>query len=285
MKNLKHVLTPALAALGLLMTSSPVAAQETSAFSFQYQREVSIDMCSWSDRPIGSSTCVTVDTSSSNPIACDAPSLPPPTTRDTFQLTASDPCPLDPYNGCPRQRWRWSDERMLSGFRSNELRCPTDPLKWGTGLYTAPLMTSKSGHVFMQVPAFFAHQTAKKVRVQAKLRPYSLRPWVPSNMPYQPMTAILALQQLNASNVWVDLATQVIHDVTEHTTTYYVYEAEAMVQPLSMVRLELRAGSVPTPVSNLDAEYYKNYHLELDIMDGRVILPECVVDQSTGTCF
>lgn len=28
-----------------------------------------------------------------------------------------------------------------------------------------------------------------------------------------------------------------------------------------------------------------NYHLELDIMDGRVILPECIPDHSTGTCL
>ncbi|RKH21793.1 hypothetical protein D7Y13_00255 [Corallococcus praedator] len=279
MKTLLQTFAPALVALGILSSSSPA-----NAFNFQYVREVSIDMCGWADRPI-TSTCVLVDASGSNAIACGAPSQPPPTTHPTFNLTASEPCPLDPYNGCPRQRWKWSDERMLSGFRSNEIRCPTNPAEWGTGIYTLPLMTSRSGHVFMQVPAFFAHQTAKKVRAQVKLRAYSLRPWEPWNLPYRPMTAILALQQLNALNQWVDIATQVVYDDPLHTTTYYVYEAEAMVLPFSMVRLELRAGSVPAPVSTNDFEYYKNYHLELDIMEGRLILPECIVDQSTGTCF
>lgn len=28
-----------------------------------------------------------------------------------------------------------------------------------------------------------------------------------------------------------------------------------------------------------------NYHLEFDIMDGRVILPECIPDHGTGTCL
>ncbi|WP_140793972.1 hypothetical protein [Myxococcus xanthus] len=49
--------------------------------------------------------------------------------------------------------------------------------------------------------------------------------------------------------------------------------------------LELRGGSSPASLSDKDTEYSMNYHLELDIMDGRVILPECIPDHSTGTCL
>lgn len=64
-----------------------------------------------------------------------------------------------------------------------------------------------------------------------------------------------------------------------------MYDAAALVAPFSMVRLELRGGSIPAPRSDKDTEYSMNYHLELDIMDGRVILPECIPDHSTGTCL
>lgn len=64
-----------------------------------------------------------------------------------------------------------------------------------------------------------------------------------------------------------------------------MYDAAALVAPFSMVRLELRGGSIPAPRSDKDTEYSMNYHLELDVMDGRVILLECIPDHGTGICL
>ncbi|WNZ63550.1 hypothetical protein QEG98_07460 [Myxococcus sp. MxC21-1] len=52
-----------------------------------------------------------------------------------------------------------------------------------------------------------------------------------------------------------------------------MHDAAALVAPFSMVRLELRGGSIPAPRSDKDTEYSMNYHL-----------PECIPDHSTGTC-
>lgn len=268
-----------------------IVSESFSALNTQYVKEVSLDACAWEDRPLNS-VCVSQNPADApstwnkaNAIACAAPTEPRPTTT-WFDLRASEPCPLDPYISCSTQRWNWSDGRTLSGQSWNELHCPTNPAEWGTSLYTVPLGTWRSGHVFLQVPALFVHQTAKTVRAQVKLLVRSSRPYEPSGMPYRPMSVILALQERGSNGQWVERATREIADSTQYPGEHSLYEVQATIQPFTEVRLELRAGVVPTPVTQTELQYYKNYRLELDLVDARLVLPDCIPDTNNpGQCL
>lgn len=264
---------------------APLGIKTSSSFdsNHQYIKEVSLNPCSWTDRPIGNSTCFTYKDGFTQKVPCDAPTHPIPIAA-FFNLTASTPCVIDPYVGCHRQKWHWSDGRMVGGHSYNELRCPTNPAHWGLH-FSLPLATHQSGDVFIQLPAFFVHLTPKVVRAQAKLRAYSSVPWEPFNMPPQPMTAILALQRRHENGAWLDVASMTIHTPTQYTPEHNLYEIEAMISPFTEIRLELRAGSVPAPISTKDNEYYRNYHLTVDVVSASLLLPECIPDEATGTCL
>ncbi|NMO20264.1 hypothetical protein HPC49_22695 [Pyxidicoccus fallax] len=249
-------------------------------------------MCSWVDRPI-STTCTAQNPQDfwstwirENAVPCEAPTAPPPSTY-WFDLSPTVACRYDGHNGCRMQQWKWPDGRYLSGWGESVLHCPSDPALWGQSLFTKPLLSTISGHVFLQVPGFLSHSQPKYVRGQVKMMLLSGRPYS-GNLPHVAMSATLALQSLGTDNVWRDIATKVIPaSAYSSGLDYELYEVESLVQPYTPVRVELRANTLP-PLRVSDENYiWENYRISADIVDARLILPDCIPDQSRppGYCL
>ncbi|MHA7628370.1 hypothetical protein [Corallococcus sp. M7] len=259
----------------------------------QYVKEVSLDMCNWADRPIASvcteqnPTDAPTSWNKTNALACQSPGANPPSTS-WFDYSPSEPCRIDGYTGCSSQKWRWDDGRMVSGWGGPEIHCPTDTAQLGTQLFTKPLTAFTPGHVFVQIPALFIHQTAKTVRVQAKMTVVSSRPYTPGGLPAKPMSALLVLQQNLGNGLWSDLAIQEItaKDDWGYIGPYVLYEAQATVAPFTEVRLQVRAGLMPPIIRSDERQWYENYRLIVDLVEARLILPDCIPDMSRpGECL
>ena len=286
------VLHLALVSLALGGLSNDARAAGLTAASSQYVQEISLDMCNWANRP-SQSICTAQhpdDAWSSwnrnHTVPCAGPTEAPPSTY-WFDLSPTVPAWFDFYNGRQTQQWLWPDGRYLSGWGESVIHCPSNPSLWGTGLFTKPLLTTQSGHVFLQVPGFLSHSQARYVRGQVKVLLYAQRP-VTVSLPGIDLSTTLALQTLGLDNVWRDVATRVLPAPGSHNGTggYTLFEIEALIQPYTPVRVELRANTLP-PLRGSDPDYvWDNYSLVADVIDARLIQPDCIPDQSRpGFCL
>lgn len=283
-----------LALLGLALGSLSLDAQAAglTPSSSQYVQEISLDMCNWANRP-SQSTCTAQNPNDSatswnraNAVPCASPTEAPPPTY-WFDLSPTVPAPYDGYTGRQTQQWHWPDGRYLSGWGWPVIHCPSNPAQWGTGLFTKPMATTQSGHVFLRVPGFLSHQQARYVRGQVKVYLYSQRPYGPPYLPGINMTATLALQTLGVDNVWRDAATKLLPAIDTYSGGgYEFFEIETLIQPYTPVRVELRANALP-PLRVADPDYvYGNYSMGADVVEARLILPDCIPDQSRpGFCL
>ncbi|RKH60893.1 hypothetical protein D7W81_24795 [Corallococcus aberystwythensis] len=249
-------------------------------------------MCNWANRP-SQSVCTAQHPNDSwsswdrtHTVPCAGPTASPPSTY-WFDLSPTVPAPLDGYNGRHTQQWNWPDGRYLSGWGQSVIHCPSNPSQWGTSLFTMPLLTAKSDHAFLRIPGFLSHSQARYVRGQVKVLLYAQRP-VTVSLPGIDMSATLALQTLGLDDVWRDVATRVLPAPGSHRGigVHEFFEIEALIQPYTPVRVELRANTLP-PLRVADADYiWENYNLVADIIDARLILPDCIPDQSRpGFCL
>ncbi len=280
-----------LSLMGLALGSISLDAQAAglTPSSSQYVQEISLDMCNWANRPV-QSMCTTQNLSSSsgggNIVPCADPTEAPPSTS-WFELSPTVPAPYDSHTGRQTQQWHWLDGRYLSGLGAPVIHCPTSPAQWGSLLFTKPLATTQSGHVFLRVPGFLSHHQARYVRGQVKVYLYSQRPLGPPYLPGIDLSATLALQTLGMDNVWRDAATMVLPAPDTYSGGgYEFFEIETLIQPYTPVRVELRANALP-PLRFADPDYiWGNYHLGADIIEARLILPDCIPDQSQpGFCL
>jgi hypothetical protein len=217
-----------------------------------------------------------------NAMPCAAPTAPRPATY-WFDLSASVPCSYGNM-GCRTQQWQWADGRYLSGESWQVLHCPSDPAQMGTGLFSVPLQSTRSSHIFLQVPGFFSHSQPQIVRGQVK---GLISAGKPSGLPDIAISAMLALQTMGPDGVWHDIATRVIPaSYSTSGTGYPVYEVEALIQPYTPVRVELRANTLPPLRVPDENNTWDNYRLDVDLIEARLVLPECIPDQSNpGQCL
>ncbi|AGC42661.1 hypothetical protein MYSTI_01313 [Myxococcus stipitatus DSM 14675] len=282
----------ALASDAVSFAPPEVPTSELTALSSQYVQEIALDMCNWSNRPTNS-TCTAQNAADApstwnraNAVACAAPTAPAPSTS-WFDLSPTVACPYDGINGCRTQQWHWPDGRYLSGWGWSVIHCPSNPVDWSTGLFTKPLATTVSNHVFLRVPGFLSHSQPRTVRGQVKVMLYTSKPYSPSGLPSVSLSATLALQTQGTDNVWRDIAIRVLPAPPYGPGTFYeMFELEAVVQPYTPVRVELRANTLPALRVADENNIWMNYHLNADLIEARLILPDCIPDQSRpGFCL